>query len=304
MKMIYKSEKQSIHTGSSMNNTLESKGLFAGKVSVKPDSKKVNEDYLTYSSALIQPDEEVHIAIIADGMGGYSAGDAASYYAVNFILKWWKSTVWTHQSAESFMNECETSIIDAFHEINHDLIEFGRLENKKIGTTLSVILYAENRYYICHIGDTRIYRFRERVLEKENPSDDTIDLNQEKSLIQLTEDHSWANEQLKYGHMEVEEARAHEKANYLTQCLGVEGEIQPFTASGSFTYADYFLLSTDGFHDLFSADLLREEWCKHVEEGTSMQGVCDHFYGMIKASQFQDDASLIAVNIGKRADDQ
>src|SRR5699024_5535343 len=84
-KMTYKSEKQSRQTGSSMTDTMEERQLYGGKVSIKPAKKKVNEDYLTYSSASIGADEKIYIAVIADGMGGYSAGDAASYYAVHFI---------------------------------------------------------------------------------------------------------------------------------------------------------------------------------------------------------------------------
>ncbi|MFA1819800.1 PP2C family serine/threonine-protein phosphatase [Virgibacillus oceani] len=275
--------------------------MYGGKVSVNPSSKKVNEDYLTYVSDTMNNGEDVHIGIIADGMGGHTSGDAASYYAVHFILKWWKRILWEHDSVDAFFKDCQASIIDVFYEINDNLIELGRLENKKIGTTLSVILFVGNDYYVCHIGDTRIYRYRESVLEREEkPTDDTIDLDEEKSLLQLTEDHSWASEQIKNGKMEPEAANNHEKSHYLTQCLGVKGGIKPFTASGSFTSADYFLLTSDGFHNLFSDNWIRDQWCNKLEEGASMQEICDYFYKLAKTSHFRDDVSILTVNISER----
>lgn len=300
--MKYKLEKQSTHTGSSMINTGKGKKLFGGKVSITPASKSVNEDYLTFSSNQINQNEEVHICIIADGMGGHTSGDVASYYAANYILKWWKSSVWAHDTAKDFMKESQLNIIDVFHEINENLIEAGRLENKKIGTTLSVIIFVGNEYYLCHVGDTRIYRFRERVLERENPTDDTIDLDEEKSLLQLTEDHSWVKEQIENGQMDPEAPGVQKKSHFLTQCLGVKGDIQPFTASGSFTSADYFLLSSDGFHQLFADSLIRDQWCQKLEEGANMQEICDHFYKMAKASNYHDDVSILTVNIRERAE--
>lgn len=285
-----------------MINTKNQRKLYTGKVSISPSSKRVNEDYLSHSSNAINQEEYVHICIIADGMGGHTLGDAASYYAINFILKWWKSVTWRHNSADAFLKECQESIIDVFYEINDNLIEMGRLEHKKIGTTLSVLIFVNNVYYICHIGDTRIYRFREKVLIPEKPTDDTIDLDEEKSLLQLTEDHSWASAQIKSGQMNAEEAKSHTNAHYLTQCMGVKGDIKPFTASGSFSSADYFLLSSDGFHNLFADSTLREQWCKELENHAKIQDICDHFYDLVKASNFHDDVSILMVNIGERTE--
>lgn len=285
-----------------MINMGTERNLHAGKVSISPSSKKLNEDYLTYASNWVNQDEDAHICIIADGMGGHTSGNAASYYAVNFILKWWKSTIWNHNSADKFFEECQESIIDAFYEINDNLLELGRLEGKKIGTTLSVLIFVKNTYYICHVGDTRIYRFREQVLVPEKPTEDTIDLDEEKSLVQLTEDHSWAAMQVKSGQMDIDEAKSHEKAHYLTQCMGVKGDIKPFTASGSFTGADYFLLTSDGFHNLITDSTLREQWCKELEVHTEIQDICDSFYNTVKTFGFHDDVSMLMVNIGSRTE--
>ncbi|PAV28976.1 hypothetical protein CIL05_13425 [Virgibacillus profundi] len=283
-----------------MSNMIKNEHVQTGSFSVKPSSKKANEDSLAYSANILKSDQGAYIFIIADGMGGHSMGDAASYFAVNYVLKWWRSTAWMNKRSEEFLKNCQEELIEVFHEINQKLIEIGRLENKEIGTTLSVLILIGNEYFICHIGDSRIYRYREKVLTLEEPNGDTIDLNEEKSFLQLTVDHSFASMQVENGVMTAEEAQSHDKAHYLTQCIGIKGEIEPFTASGKFTAADYFLLCTDGFYKLFTEEELKEQWSMKLEEKVSIKEVSDHFYDLVKKDSFHDDVSILTINVAER----
>ena len=279
-----------------MNKEAENEHIWIGRFTLKPSSKKTNEDSLMHSTDSLKSNQDVHIFMIADGMGGHSMGDSASYFALSYVRKWWMSKIWMSEEPKEFLKNCQEELIDVFHEVNQKLIEIGRLEEKEIGTTLSVLILVGNEYFIGHIGDSRIYRYREEVLAIEQPNGDTIDLNEEKSFLQLTVDHSYASLKVKNGEMSAEEAMSHDKAHYLTQCMGIKGEIEPYVASGEFTAADYFVLCTDGFYKLFTEDELKKQWTIKLEENASMQNVSDSLYNLVKTKNFHDDASMLIVN--------
>lgn len=286
-----------------MNNAKLSNVIQMEKFSLTPSLERSNQDAFGYSSNRLSSDQEVHLAVIADGMGGHSFGDAASRFAVDYVMKWWRSTTWMNEESASFLSNCKEQLITLFHEINDRLIEISRLEQTEIGTTLSVLLFIGDQYFICHIGDSRIYRYRENIIELEESNGDTIDLNKEKVFLQLTVDHSFASMQVEEGLMTVEEAKSHDKAHYLTQCMGVKGEVEPYTASGTFTISDSFLLCTDGFHTLFTNNELNKEWTAQIEKKQPLKGIISHFYALTKAKERTDDASVLAVNFNQRAEE-
>lgn len=273
--------------------------MQVGKVSMHPETKQVNEDCTFYDSKHLNETDRVHICMIADGMGGHESGDAASYFAIRYIQKWFKSTVWHHHDVNDFLKDCRTSLIDAFYELNNYLIDIARLENEEIGTTLSVIIFAGNQYFLCHVGDTRIYRYRHKILTHKNPTDETIDLSEVQSLTLLTEDHTWLNDQRKNGYIKDSEEKKHSKAHLLTQCLGIKGGIRPYTSAGTFTVEDYFLLCSDGFHDLITDEELHREWDNLFRANMNdVQGICDHFYHFVSTSNpLHDDVSLIVAKV-------
>ncbi|MBU9724260.1 MULTISPECIES: PP2C family protein-serine/threonine phosphatase [Bacillaceae] len=75
-------------------------------------------------------------------------------------------------------------------------------------------------------------------------------------LLQLTEDHSWVQKQVKLGLLQPEEAENHPKRNILLQCLGVGNGIVPYIRRGFYDTSDLFLLCSDGFHNMFSKEEL------------------------------------------------
>ncbi|GAB2536044.1 PP2C family protein-serine/threonine phosphatase [Gracilibacillus alcaliphilus] len=285
-----------------MNSTEVKDVMKIGKFSLTPGAERQNQDAFGCSSDRLTSGQKVHLVVIADGMGGHSLGNAASYFAVDYVLKWWHSTIWMNDDPTQFLSVCKEKLINLFHEINDRLIEIGKLEKKEIGTTLSVILFVEDQYFICHIGDSRIYRYRANITELEEPNGDTIDLNKEKTFLQLTVDHSYASMQVENGLMTTEEAHAHDKAHYLTQCMGIKGEVEPYTASGMFTAVDYFLLCTDGFHTLFTDKELSREWTAQLEQQQSMENVTAHFYDLTKAKKHSDDATILTVHFPRNMD--
>ncbi|WP_130859234.1 PP2C family protein-serine/threonine phosphatase [Gracilibacillus phocaeensis] len=286
-----------------MTNTEMKAHVQQGKFSFRPSTDRPNQDSIGVSSENLSTGQAVHLFVIADGMGGHELGDAASYFAVDYVLKWWRSMVWMNEKPADFLPTCKAQIIDLFAEINTQLMEIGRREQKDIGTTLSVLMVVDDQYFICHIGDTRIYRYRAQITDLEEPNGDTIDLNKEKRFVQLSVDHSFASMQVEKGLMTTEEAKSHDKAHYLTQCMGIKGDVKPYTASGTFTNVDYFLLCTDGFHGLFTEEELSQQWTAQLEKKQTLEAITDHFYHVAKDDKHPtDDVSILTVHMETRTE--
>ena len=113
------------------------------------------------------------------------------------------------------------------------------LENKEydgMGTTLEVCLVYNNRAYIAHIGDSRIYRIRKQIIR------------------QLTQDHSYVQTLVKQGNITKEEAKHHPKKNILTKALGCNAFVEPDVMVRGFQKEDIFVICSDGLTNMVSTD--------------------------------------------------
>lgn len=271
------------------------KVLDPGFISVKGPDKPVNEDFIEFTSSSISLQDDVHIVIIADGMGGHAFGDVASFYAGNYILKWWRAKLRDNRTPEEFLKDCQDTIVDTFHTINQKLMDIGQREDSNLGTTLSVLLFVGDKYLICHVGDSRIYRLSKKVCHSID-TDETFDLNQSKSFVQLTKDHSWAKMQVENGSMSEKEARNHGKAHILTQCMGVKGSVDPFVSMSTYTEEDHFLICTDGLYAVLNDEVINEQWSKKLNEKLQAQDIANDFFEMAKDAGYHDDVSVLVVD--------
>ncbi|HET7628054.1 MAG TPA: protein phosphatase 2C domain-containing protein [Bacillales bacterium] len=228
--------------------------------------KTSNEDFGWFKITHNEAGEEAVLAIVADGMGGYQAGDVASRLAVKMIASWWEQQILHYLDQKEPFQKLYHELNKRFIEINEELLRVGVYREIQLGTTLSVIVLIHGRYVIAHVGDSRIYQgTRSRFFVKEN--DGTETLHEGSRLQQLTEDHSWVQTQVQLGRFTKEEARNHGKRNVLIQCLGIKKDVTPFQTTGRFQENDLFLLCSDGFHSLFSdreiGHLLNDAHKKH-----------------------------------------
>jgi serine/threonine protein phosphatase PrpC len=122
---------------------------------------------------------------------------------------------------------------------------------KDMGATLVVALLKNNRAYIANLGDSRIYRFRNR------------------RLVQLTKDHSVVSELLDKGRIKPEEAQNHEAQGEITHYVGMEDKARPHIRSFQLKNGDRLLLCTDGLTDsiddkTIAAILAKKQQCKEA----------------------------------------
>ncbi|MGN1011404.1 MAG: protein phosphatase 2C domain-containing protein, partial [Clostridia bacterium] len=140
-------------------------------------------------------DERKELMVMADGMGGYSGGRVASAIAVKIF-----QTHYMGITEETYQQDLK----DLFMMCNQEIISAAkRNENyKEMGTTLTVLCFHEDRYYIGHVGDSRAYLCRGG------------------KLTRLTNDHNLVGELLKSGQISKKDAQHHPGKNMLTRVVG------------------------------------------------------------------------------------
>lgn len=185
-------------------------------------ARKNNED--EYYIAQRQQPETYSLLAVADGMGGHKAGEVASKIAINY-LRQYKFNIST-----GLQQQIEEVIAAINREIIQRAVDKKNLDN--MGTTMSMGIIYNKKLFTGHIGDSRIYMFR----------DD--------HLSQLTTDHTLVNELVRQKKIDQEEAFYHPRKNILTRALGLETDIQSEINYYDLQPEDILLFCTDGLSDL------------------------------------------------------
>lgn len=200
-------------------------------------SKNKNQDAVAVKSVETDFGKAI-FAIVCDGMGGYEKSEVASASMTNAMLKWFDNDFPSLGSDFTF-EDISTQWNYIIQSMNEKIINYGRLNKEKIGTTLSMLMIVNNQFFIGHVGDSRIYR-----ICNEN-------------IVQLTQDHTVVAEKYARGEITEEEIEADEDRNVLLQCIGVLRKVTPQFEQGVAESNDMFLLCTDGFrHELSKKEIL------------------------------------------------
>lgn len=190
-----------------------------------------NEDF-------VGSDNGLGLAVLADGMGGYQAGEVASEMAVKIVLSDIKEN---HEQAMlepvgdfSDVSAASTLIKSAILKAN-SVIHSSSQEKRQyqgMGTTVVVVMLHENIVSIGHVGDSRLYRLRDKKLEL------------------ITEDHSLVRELVRKGYYTEAEAREATNKNVVTRALGVDARVDPEVQEDMALLGDIYLLCSDGLNDM------------------------------------------------------
>ncbi|MFA6178650.1 MAG: Stp1/IreP family PP2C-type Ser/Thr phosphatase [Candidatus Methylopumilus sp.] len=186
----------------------------------------------------VASDAEMGLLVLADGMGGYKAGEVASEIAVLTIVAELKEALLDFEpgqvDAVSGMQAESLVIIDAVAKANESIFTVSQSQPQcaGMGTTLVVAMFTNNKVLVGHIGDSRMYRLR----------DD--------ELTQITEDHSLLQEQLKSGLITPEQAKVSNNKNLVTRAVGIDETVDLELHEYEVQVGDIYLLCSDGLTDL------------------------------------------------------
>jgi len=232
--------------------------------------RELNEDSGTY----IQPDDPEVLAskglliLVADGMGGHSAGEVASRMAVEVITRTYYEDGGNPQSA----------LKKAFREANRAIHKTAEKDESKtgMGTTCTALVLQNGTAISAHVGDSRLYLVREG------------------SIYLMTEDHSAVMEMVKAGLITLEQARHHPDKNVILRAMGSHPEVEVTTWQEPFPVrtGDCFLLCSDGLYDL-----IEDEEIKRVVESQEPRSACESLIALAKERGGHDNISVGIVSL-------
>jgi len=185
----------------------------------------------------IAADAEIGWAVIADGMGGYNAGEVASSIAVATLSSEIKRALEAHVP-HGIDIEGEPLAVKLIREItakaNAAIYQAARTRPQYagMGTTLVMALFYDQRMTVGHVGDSRLYRLRTGRFE------------------QITRDHSLLQQQIDGGVLTREQARYSKNRNLVTRAVGVDPEVETEVHTYAVEPGDIYLLCSDGLSDM------------------------------------------------------
>jgi protein phosphatase len=183
--------------------------------------------------------EELQFFVLADGMGGHKGGEVASREAVSHLLKIIKKSF---KGKGKSLEEAKEALQSAIIQVNQLVFKMGKSDHKLkgMGTTLSCIMIYGEEIILGHVGDSRIYRLRDKKLE------------------QLTKDHSLLRELVDMGQISEKSPMDFAYKNIITKAIGTEPRVEPSVEIKDLKAGDIFLLCTDGLTDLLTPHEIEE----------------------------------------------
>ncbi|MGB0955498.1 MAG: Stp1/IreP family PP2C-type Ser/Thr phosphatase [Panacagrimonas sp.] len=200
----------------------------------------------------VAEDIELGLLVLADGMGGYNAGEIASGIATSSILD-----VVRHKlkklkrgAVDQHSGYCVESLllreaVETANETIHQLAQ-SQPQCAGMGTTVVSVLLHDDRLSIAHVGDSRLYRFRFGLLD------------------QLTRDHSLLEEMVARGHYTREEAEGKVRKNIVTRALGVEPSVEVDLIEETLEVGDVLLICSDGLSDMVPDHAITSSLSQHA----------------------------------------
>ena len=229
-----------------------------------------NEDSVAF-------DESTALMVLADGMGGYNAGEIASGMATAFIkseLSRWLSEAGDGASLREVRRAMEICVDNAnlsiFNSANSNTQYAG------MGTTLVVGVFRHDKLLLGHIGDSRCYLYRSGT------------------LVQVTKDHSLLQEQMDAGLITPEQAATSSIKNLVTRALGVEEMVMLEINEHHVEVGDLYVMCSDGLSDMVSDSTI----AKIIGEKTGLNELAGQLIDAANGNGGRDNISVILAEIG------
>ncbi len=168
---------------------------------------------------------------VADGVGGMDLGEVASATAISVV-----TTEYAKSQADSLLVGLMPRLVQHANSAVHDIRLAPEYRGKQMATTLVACALRNDQAVVSHVGDSRCYLVRQGEAR------------------QVTQDHTWVNEQRKMGLISASEISASESRHVLIKSLGPEMFVSPDTTAVSLRPGDILVLTTDGVHDEMRQD--------------------------------------------------
>jgi serine/threonine protein phosphatase PrpC len=219
-------------------------------------------------------DPATGLAVLADGMGGYNAGEVASGMATSFItteLGRWLSQAEGRVLPRDIKRAMEICVENANTSIFNSACS--NPDYSGMGTTLVVGAFLGPRLLLGHIGDSRCYRWRNHT------------------LVQITRDHSLLQEQLDAGLITAEQAAVSPNRNLVTRALGVEASVMLEVNEFKVEAGDVYVMCSDGLSDMVSDAAIAAEFSR----SHTLDALAENLIHLANDAGGRDNVSVLLV---------
>jgi PPM family protein phosphatase len=216
-----------------------------------------------------------HLYVLADGMGGHQAGEIASHEAVDGLCSIIKEQF--EESEKESFHDMRKSLRYAIEKVNRHVYRKSRLDPalKGMGTTLCCIYFHPKGVIYAHVGDSRIYRLRNRRFEL------------------LTKDHSLCRELVDQGQLTEKEAPEFQYKNIITKAIGTESHVDPSVHLSDVIEGDLYLMCSDGLSDL----LTTKEMHGIINQKMSIEETANEFIATANARGGHDNITVVLMQV-------
>jgi PPM family protein phosphatase len=204
--------------------------------------------------------EEERLAIVADGMGGHASGEVASGLAVETVVSYFRATAdqqpltWPYKVDRGLRADINRLVVGIMLA-NYQIHERAQRDAgcKGMGTTIVATYFLDDTLVIGHVGDSRVYRYRDG------------------RLSQLTEDHSLINDYIKMKRVTADEAENWPHKNVIVRALGMKETVQVDVLSEAPRIGDCYLLCSDGLSGMLSREQMEHIVASELDLNTAVE---------------------------------
>lgn len=238
-------------------------------------TENVNQDSLLVKHALYE-DKELLLAVMCDGVGGLSEGELASSTVVKELGEWFDKQL-SVEIAEPDMDIIGEKLSLLLRDLNVRIRKYGEQNHERLGTTITGILFVNDRYVAVHVGDTRLYHLADKVRL-------------------LTTDQTVAAREVWNGRLSAEGAEKDKRRHTLLQSVGASKMLKPQILSGK-AQKGVYMVCTDGFWQKAEVrEVYKGFYHSNINSRKDMQEACRQQIERCKSMGETDNISVIAIN--------
>jgi protein phosphatase len=206
--------------------------------------------------------------LVADGMGGHAAGEVASRIAADTMREF--------ISVSDRTMSMETLLQQAVYQANLRVYQTQQVtpEYRGMGSTLTVLAFQDDRYYLAQVGDSRAYLLRD------------------KSLSQLSRDHSVVWPLYESGLLSKDSLAKHPQKNLVTRCIGTQIEVEADLSNDATRAGDIYVLCSDGLTDVLTDSAIEKIL---IKTGNKPQQISQNLVQAANSGGGRDNITVVTV---------
>jgi len=236
-------------------------------------SRKVNQDAL-FVSTTVSPFGNIGFAVVCDGMGGLTQGEVASASLISAFKEWYHKELPILSQSKIQDKDIVEQWNLVIKDVNSRIKKHGEQNNSRLGSTVTVLLLTEYRYFLMNIGDTRAYLLKNGV-------------------NQLTVDHTLVEQQIRLGNLTREQAEKSSIRSVITRCVGVTEEVYPDFFFGTPENEAMYILCSDGFrHKIKESEIYSELSSRKFKTSIDIQ---QSLFRLVELNKYRKETDNISV---------